>query len=584
MSAFVVSCAAEAPVPVSRPPEPMRAAVTRPVAPCVVDGLVLAASGEPLVGAFVALVALEGARSSEAGTRAAGKATSDARGAFHFEGVKAGKYALTATSPRAFGGYTGGLDVRPEKPATGVTVRLEKAGGWMRAWNADAKHPKKLKFYGVDMQSPERAAKVLRAYLRRVDPAAEAEARAHLVKASQPATSPQDRDEASAKALSAALSPILAAFDAKRAAWEKRTSVGEWALAKQHATILAQFANMESNPGEFGIRDLAMADNARWILDHEGKDSKMVLWAHNAHVATTAYYSILESMGASLKKTLKDQLRTIGFEFDRGSFQAFDLRAEPGKGLREFTVPTLPPGGFGASLALAGHPIAAFDLGALPPSGPVRAWWSARHPTRELGAVYSERTPDDAVRPMRATDRFDVVVFVGETTSARPVGGRPTRETLAAPRNLDFEAPGKGLPEGWTAPRADTWGYTVEVADGGAKQGKRSVSIHRARGPHYGEMTGAIRQQVSAEPFAGKHVTVSATVKAALLGDDAQARLWVEAAPAKSGAVNVEIISKDWATLSVSIDVPAGAKTLVYGISLSGDGKAFADAFAIEAR
>ena len=41
---------------------------------------------------------------------------------------------------------------------------------WMRSYNADPTHVRKVKFYGFDMQSAPRAAKVTLAYLRRVDP------------------------------------------------------------------------------------------------------------------------------------------------------------------------------------------------------------------------------------------------------------------------------------------------------------------------------------------------------------------------------------------------------------------------------
>jgi len=42
---------------------------------------------------------------------------------------------------------------------------------WMRRYNADPQHARKVKFYGFDMQSAPRAAKVTLAYLRKVDPA-----------------------------------------------------------------------------------------------------------------------------------------------------------------------------------------------------------------------------------------------------------------------------------------------------------------------------------------------------------------------------------------------------------------------------
>ena len=41
---------------------------------------------------------------------------------------------------------------------------------WMRKYNAEPTHFKKIKFYGFDMQFPEEASLFVRAYLKKVDP------------------------------------------------------------------------------------------------------------------------------------------------------------------------------------------------------------------------------------------------------------------------------------------------------------------------------------------------------------------------------------------------------------------------------
>jgi erythromycin esterase len=790
MSALLISCAGEAPILVSPPPKPAQAPV-KPAVPCVIDGTVVSASGEPIEGALVALVDTAGAGFNEEGTRAAAKTTSLAGGAFHLEGVKAGKYALTATSPRAPAAYLGDLEVTEAKPLTGVTLTMSKEGAtlsgvvrsdkgipmpraevravrvsevlgdifytttddaghytvrlpkasygvgavapafelvpqqvrvaddakldlqlepkmdlspppavvvdwmkshaipiarpdaghglddlaplekvigkarvvslgeathgtreffqlkhrmlemlvtrmdfnvfgieatmpegfdvndyvltgkgdpekalgglyfwtwdteevldlirWMRAWNADPKHKKKVKFYGVDMQSPERAAKVLRAYLHKVDPTFEETARALLIRASLPATKMADRSPERAMQLLATLKPIMSAFEERRAAWEKRSSAAEWALAKQHATILAQCMQMDASPDNPSVRDLAMAENVRWVLDHEGPASKMVLWAHNAHIGKIPYVGGIQSMGSVLKKALKDQLFTIGFAFDRGGFQAVEMAT--GAGVRDFNVPSLAMGDVGSALSLAGAPLAAFDFRSLPADGPVHDWWTARHPMREMGAAYNEQAPMSFVDAVVLPERFDALLFVQQTTPARPNGGRRKRETLPSPANLNFQEgdKGKGPPAGWTAPTATRFGYTIETVDGAAKRGKKSLSIHRTPGHYYGEAPAIITQRVDAAPFVGKHVTITAVVKAKLLSDTSAARLLVDVTPSASKdpwPTNVEILSKDWANVSISIDVPAGTKSLSYGLSFSGDGELVADVFSVEA-
>ena len=47
---------------------------------------------------------------------------------------------------------------------------------WMRLYNQDPAHPRKLKFYGFDMQAPRLAESNVLDYLARVDPGARGDA------------------------------------------------------------------------------------------------------------------------------------------------------------------------------------------------------------------------------------------------------------------------------------------------------------------------------------------------------------------------------------------------------------------------
>src|SRR5438046_9086122 len=83
----------------------------------------------------------------------------------------------------------------------------------------------------------------------------------------------------------------------------------------------------------FSPRNQAMAANVEWILDQEGPESKIMLWAHNGHVST-APLGDGESMGAILRKTYGEKMVVCGFSFDQGAFQAL----QRGKGLQKFTA------------------------------------------------------------------------------------------------------------------------------------------------------------------------------------------------------------------------------------------------------
>jgi erythromycin esterase len=68
----------------------------------------------------------------------------------------------------------------------------------------------------------------------------------------------------------------------------------EWAV--QNARVVLQ--TMQMRAGEVS-RDRSMADNVKWILD-QNPGAKIVLWAHNGHVAAGGFS--YATMGSALRK------------------------------------------------------------------------------------------------------------------------------------------------------------------------------------------------------------------------------------------------------------------------------------------
>ena len=96
----------------------------------------------------------------------------------------------------------------------------------------------------------------------------------------------------------------------------------------QNARVVLQCMQMRANQVS---RDASMAANVKWILDQSPK-AKIVLWAHNFHVGTSA-----GSMGSELRKMYGDQMVVFGFSFNQGGFQA--VQQGGSEGLKDFTVP-----------------------------------------------------------------------------------------------------------------------------------------------------------------------------------------------------------------------------------------------------
>lgn len=292
---------------------------------------------------------------------------------------------------------------------------------WMRAWNADPKHVKKVKFLGFDMQTAHVGVARVLAYLGKVDPAAAKAATSALgpLDAEHEAryrALPEDQRAATAKAIAG----LVDLFDQRKARWIARSSATEWAVARQHAVVVGQ---AERHMFRVGLdpRDEAMAHDVRWLLDQEPKGTRMVLWAHNAHVNKATPW-MKAPMGMHLARELGSDYVALGFVFDRGHFQA--MGAATGNGadgaltLGEHSVGEAPVGDVAEALHRAGMPLFALDLRHAP-AGVVADWMNAPHGMRELGASFrcEGASSLNSVLPRR----FDAVVFVDETTRARPL-------------------------------------------------------------------------------------------------------------------------------------------------------------------
>ena len=212
------------------------------------------------------------------------------------------------------------------------------------------------------------------------------------------------------KLASAEWKKVVEHLEASRAAYTKKDATAtvretEWAI--QNARVVLQC--MQTRAGEV-TRDASMAANVKWILD-QTPGAKIVLWAHNGHVRTSATYA---PMGADLRRMYGDQMVVFGFAFDQGSFQAVGSAR-----LKDHTVPPAPEGSLDATLAASGIPLFALDLRQAPKSGPVADWLKAPHKTRSIGSMYPDGEPFALMADQVALENFDAILFVEKTMAAR---------------------------------------------------------------------------------------------------------------------------------------------------------------------
>jgi len=71
-------------------------------------------------------------------------------------------------------------------------------------------------------------------------------------------------------------------------------------------------------------RDYFMAENILSLLNREKPNAKVIVWAHNLHIAKTST-DYRKAMGSNLSDMLKSEYYAIGFEFYSGSFRSTNM-------------------------------------------------------------------------------------------------------------------------------------------------------------------------------------------------------------------------------------------------------------------
>ncbi len=298
---------------------------------------------------------------------------------------------------------------------------------WMRRYNADPAHEPKIRFYGVDMQIPTLAVREAVAYVARLDQDWARELEATIAPLNVLRIVDREFSSDQCRALEAGIAGTLERLDAERARFVERTGERDWVLGRQHMEILRQVLELVSEKRDDSlIRDRAMARNVQWILDTEPPDTRVVIWAHNGHVARDANHIVPQSanawapMGAYLAEALGDDYVPLGFVFNQGSFRAFDFTqgGEESRGIREFTIGPAPPSSFAATFARTGLPIFVLDLRHA--EGEAARWLADPHPLRSIGSGFVDE--EAMINPIVLPAAFDGVIFVERTTKSLPVG------------------------------------------------------------------------------------------------------------------------------------------------------------------
>jgi erythromycin esterase-like protein len=157
-------------------------------------------------------------------------------------------------------------------------------------------------------------------------------------------------------------------------------------------------------------RDFRMAQNMFALLERLGAESRVILWAHNAHVSSGAGW-----MGSYLKHTLRNQIYLTGFEFHHGRFTS-NLNW-----VRTYEAEPAVNGYYAAAVARAGKPILFLDFRTMQEDAALDRWLQQPRFAHELQEMHGLlRLNPKWVRTNESwPSLFDGVIYIEESTPAR---------------------------------------------------------------------------------------------------------------------------------------------------------------------
>jgi erythromycin esterase len=290
---------------------------------------------------------------------------------------------------------------------------------WLRVYNADPSHTAKVHFAGVDSWNVTQAAfDDVEAYLATVDPPQASRAQA-LYSGIRPTTPGAFVDydgfsrlpQATKQQYQQNAQQVADLLQAHEADYQARSSAQAFAVALHSARVIVQYATLGvlipesgtlfSSATAYAQRDAFMAENVEWLADQRANNAKMVVWAHNVHIASLRQSP---NMGALLRTRYQARYLRIGTSFYQGSFTVF------GAGPRVFTAPAPGADTYNFALGHAGLPLYALDMRAVPP-GSVADWLQGPHALLNYGVGGEDLQMEGSLQYW-----FDVIIHIQQFT------------------------------------------------------------------------------------------------------------------------------------------------------------------------
>jgi erythromycin esterase len=335
---------------------------------------------------------------------------------------------------------------------------------WMREHNQNPGDDPTVSFLGFDMQFPGMAIYNVEMFLQVVDPSAASFVSECYACISPYANGPsgsslsqgryEDQNAAYRDSCRVDLSEVHEFLLQHEAEYKEASSVLEFDHALQSARIVLQYEDMASQRTP-SARDFYMAENTIWLLNQAGSDAKIVLWAHNGHVADNPVYGGGSSMGHYLREEYGDDMVTVAFDFYKGEFRA--LTELPGGDYGQIEVHSVDdPPMFSYEYYFHTPELERLilDLRGVDMGTSATSWLAGPRYMRSIGAIFTPSNPQKYFYLCRLPSISDLVIYFDHTHAAVGLPFRFPNEWLDTDgdgigNNADTDDDNDGMPDTW---------------------------------------------------------------------------------------------------------------------------------------
>jgi erythromycin esterase len=312
---------------------------------------------------------------------------------------------------------------------------------WMQTFNRTRTPGNSVRFHGFDVQHSAAAATKLTEFLEGTAPALLDRVRIDLERLAEqglPDTSDDEDVQAHIDARSSVVSTLNDAFDTRESEFVEATSRREYERARRFVWMLEQgrkqFEAIHDGRAKNGtnvrIRDSAMAAQVQWLLRHEGLD-RIALWGHNAHLTrgnfgggTTRHKQGIPSLGKNLATLSGVNYYGLGLVLGGGSVTAVYV---PEGEYRAYEIESSPDTSVPDVFSRVTHPQFFLDVTGIPDDSELGTWLDSRPQQFDIVGGYEE-SPVNTV-PSNFRSQFDGLVFISDTSPARPLSAEIDRRT-----------------------------------------------------------------------------------------------------------------------------------------------------------